>query len=96
MRQTGNLFSMCLCFFLLALVIGEEDAQSVFYVFVFFLNHLVANAHPSFQATVNMSGGSGTEDWTNAAGSTPAASVENPLGRAINTLTREQLLRQIR
>ena len=42
--------------------IGETDTQSVFYVFVFFLSHLVSIAHPPFQATISMSGGSGAED----------------------------------
>ena len=42
--------------------IGETDTQSVFYVFVFFLTHLVSITHPPFQATINMSGGSGAED----------------------------------
>ena len=37
-------------------------AQSVFYVFVFFLIHLVFISYPSFQATINMSDGSGAED----------------------------------
>ena len=42
--------------------IGETDTQSVFYVFVFFLTHLVSITHPPFQATINMSVGSGAED----------------------------------
>ena len=75
---------------------GETDQSVSCDVFVFFLTHLVSITHPPFQATINMSGGGGAEDWTSAAGSSPAASVENPLGRATNTLTREQLLCQIR
>ena len=42
--------------------IGEIDTQSVFYVFVFFLTHLFSITHLPFQATINMSSGSGAED----------------------------------
>ena len=43
--------------------IGETDRQSVFVcVCVFFLTHLVSITHPPFQATINMSSDSGTED----------------------------------
>ena len=44
-----------------------------------FLTRLVSITRTPFQATINISGGSGAEDWTSAAGSTPAASAENPL-----------------
>ena len=41
---------------------GETDRQYFFYVFVFFLTHLVSTTHPLFQVTINMSSASGAED----------------------------------
>ena len=41
---------------------GETDQSVSYDVFVFFLTHLVSITHPPFQATINMSGGSGAED----------------------------------
>ena len=63
--EGGTSLSFVLYFFVLSCFvaqISETDTQSVFYVFVFFLTHLVSITHPPFQATINMSVGSGAED----------------------------------
>ena len=75
----GNMSQFCLILFCGT---NRWDTYAICFLCVcIFLTRLVSITRPPFQATITMSGGSGADDWTSAAGSTLAASAENPLDR---------------